>query len=55
MVQKPIEQRRSERLIVGQSTGPLGKWQIAGEYHAAAFIAFGHDVKEQIRLLAAEG
>jgi len=29
MVQKPIEQGRSKRLIVGQG-GPLSEWWIAG-------------------------
>ena len=55
MVQQAVEHRCRQRLVVGKGAGPLRERQVAREHHRAAFVAFGHDVEEQVGLVSPEG
>ena len=54
VVQKPIEQSRGQRCIIGKRRRPLSERQVAGQHHASALITFGDDIKEQRGFLATE-
>jgi hypothetical protein len=54
VVKQSIEHGCGQRLIICERGGPLRKWQVASQHHAALFVAFGHYVEEQICFLAAE-
>jgi hypothetical protein len=54
VMQESAEQRGEKRRFVGEGRGPLGERQVAGENRAAPFVALGHDVEEEIGLLASE-
>ncbi len=41
MVQQTLQHGGRECGIVGEGTSPLGEWQVAGENHAAPFVALG--------------
>ena len=55
VVQETVEHGRRQRLVVGEGTRPLGERQVARQHHRAALVALGHDVEEEVGLLAPEG
>jgi hypothetical protein len=55
VVQEAIEHGRRERLVIGKGARPLRERQVAGKHHAAALVAPGDDIEEQVGLLTPEG
>ena len=54
VVQQPVEHRGGEGRVAGEGLVPLGEAEVTGEDQAAALVALGDDLEEQVGLLATQ-
>jgi hypothetical protein len=48
-----VAHRHGEHAVAGEGDVPTAEGEIRSEDHRAAFVALGHDLEEQVGLLAA--
>ena len=55
MMEKPVQDRGSDRAVIVEDAGPLFEWFIGRQQDGAAFIALADDLEEQVSAVLVDG